>query len=451
MSKEKIEILWFKRDLRTEDNPILSKPILRVLPIFIFDENILEALPKNDKRVNFIFENVLNLKEKLKEKNLDLAIFYGKPKDVFDFLSEKFEIVKIYSSSDNDIYSKKRDETIKSKYNLETIFDNFLIEPEKILSREGKPIKVFSFFLKKAENLIYSNPIKKYNNLENLKRVDFDYNSLIHIKNKIIESRNIQIESLNFEKEKIKFQGANLNPSSLLKRFEKIIDNYELERNFPYKNSTSLLSVHLRFGTISIREVLSWALNQKNYKAFLREILWREFFNYLFHHFPKIEETGLRKSYINWRNDEKLFKKWKKGETGIPLVDAGMRQLEEEGFIHNRVRMVVSDFLVKKLKVNWQLGEKYFALKLLDYESSSNFGNWQWVSGIGADPKSLYRSFNPFIQSKKYDKDGFYIKKYLPELKSIPISKLHNPKYFQENKIKNYPKLENPLWKNQLL
>lgn len=444
MSKERIEILWFKRDLRIDDNPILSRPNLAVLPIFIFDENILKNLPKNDKRVNFIFENVLNLKEKLKEINLDLAIFYGKPKDVFDFLSEKFEIVKIYSSSDNDIYSKKRDELIKSKYNLQIIFDNFLIEPEKILSREGKPIKVFYFFLKKAENLIYSNPIKKYDNFEILRKADFDYNSLIYLKNKTAENRKLQIESLNFEKEKIKFQGANSNPSILLKRFEKIIENYELERDFPYKNSTSLLSVHIRFGTISIREVLYWALKQKNHKVFLRELLWREFFNYIFFHFPKIKETGLRESNINWIDDEKLFTKWKRAETGIPLVDAGLRQLEEEGFIHNRVRMVVSDFLVKKLRIDWRLGEEYFALKLLDYEASSNVGNWQWVSGIGADPKSLYRSFNPFIQSKKYDKDGFYIKKYLPELKDIPISKLHNPKFFQENKIKNY------LWKNQL-
>ncbi len=439
MEKEKIEVLWFKRDLRVEDNPIISFANIKVLPIFIFDKNILKDLPKDDKRVNFIFKNVLNLKNKLKKENLDLAIFYGMPEDIFNYISEKFEISKIYSSSDNEKYSKLRDEKIKENYNLEIIFDNFLIEPEKILSKDGKPYKVFSFFSRKAKETIFENPLKEYK-FKNLKKVNFDFENLISLEDNRVEKRKIEIESINFKGEKINFEGANLNPLDLLKRFEDIIENYEEERDFPYKNSTSLLSVHLRFGTISVREVVRWALKRKHYKKFIEELLWREFFNYLFYHFPRMEEEGLRKIQKSWSENEELLNIWKEGKTQVPLVDAGLRQLNEEGFIHNRVRMVVADYLVKHLNINWKEGEKYFGLKLLDYEPSSNIGNWQWVSGIGADPKFLYRRFNPFLQSKKFDPEGVYIKKYVPEFCKLPPSKLHNPKFFKEN-----------IWKNQKL
>lgn len=425
MFKEKIEILWFKRDLRVKDNPILSRPTLPVLPVFIFDENILNGLPRNDRRVNFIFERVLKLKNELKKRKLDLAVFYGKPEEIFEFLSKKFELLKIYSSSDNDKYSKIRDKKIKERYPLQIIFDSFLIPPDKILTKEGKPYKVYSFFKDKALEFLEKEPLVEFKIPENLKILNFDYENLISIKNGKIEKKPLEIESTGFSKERINFEGALKEPEELLKRFENLIENYEEERNFPFKNSTSLLSVHLRFGTISIRDVLRWALKQNKNRIFIQELIWREFFNYLLYHFPEMEVKGLRKIEIKWKDDEKTFEKWKNGKTGVPLVDAGLRQLEEEGFMHNRVRMVVADFLVKNLKINWKEGEKHFALKLLDYEISSNIGNWQWVSGIGADPKSLWRKFNPYIQSKKYDPECLYIKKYLPELKNLPPSKIH--------------------------
>lgn len=425
MEREKIEVLWFKRDLRIKDNPIFSRANLKVLPVFIFDENILKDLPENDKRVNFIFERIIKLKNKLKEKKLDLAVFSGKPEEIFDFLSKNFEIYKIYSSSDNEKYSRERDERIKKNYPMEVVYDSFLIEPEKIYTKEGKPYKIYSFFKEKAIDFLEKEPLVNYKFPEKLKIPDFDFEKIIFIKDGKIEKLPLEIESIGFKKEKINFEGAVKEPEELLERFENLIENYGEERNFPFKNSTSLLSTHLRFGTISIREVFRWTKKNKNSKIFIQELLWREFFNYLFYYFPDMENYGLREIKINWVNDEKIFQRWKDGKTGVPLVDAGLRQLEVEGFIHNRVRMVSADFLVKNLKINWKWGEEHFGLKLMDYEKSSNVGNWQWIAGIGADPKSLWRKFNPFIQSKKYDPDCFYIKKYVPELKDLPPSKIH--------------------------
>lgn len=438
MTKMKIDITWFRRDLRVKDNPVLSFPELPVLPIFIFDKNILKDLPKNDKRLTFVFDNVLKLKNDLKKLGLDLAIFYGEPKEVFEFISKKYEIRKIFASGDNDNYARQRDETIKLKYDFNLVYDNFLINPESIYNSEGQIYKVFSHFEKAVINFVPELSSIKYSPKENLKCVDFEFSKIISV-DKDVQLLPIDINSIGFERQTLTFDGAIKSPFELLKRFENLIDSYAEKRDYPSLNSTSLLSAHLRFGTVSIREVFRWALENDKSKKFISELIWREFFNYILYHRPDSEFENFRKDIvIRWENNEEMFNAWRSGLTGFPLVDAGIRQLEAEGYIHNRVRMVVASFLTKNLHIDWRWGEKHFSLKLLDYEASSNIGNWQWNAGTGTDTK--LRFFNPFLQSKKFDPEGDYIKTYLPELKYIKPQNLHDASFFTSEKVPGYPK-----------
>ncbi|CUT03727.1 cryptochrome/photolyase family protein [Candidatus Kryptobacter tengchongensis] len=434
----KVDILWFRRDLRTKDNPLLSLPESYVLPVFIFDKNILGKLPKDDKRITFIFDKVIKLKNNLKSLGLDLAIFYGKPLDVFDLISERYQIRKIFASGDWDSYARERDRQISSKYNLQLVHDNFLIEPNLIYNLQGKPYTVFSHFEKAVSKLIYEHAKLEYKPKETLNLADFEYSKIIKVC-ETLELLPIDIKSIGFEKQTLTFEGAIKEPKELLDRFEKQVDFYEENRNYPFLNATSLLSVHLRFGTISVREIFRWAIEHDKKGKFISELIWREFFNYILYHYPYSEFENFRKDItVDWREDHKKFEAWKKGLTGFPLVDAGMRQLEQEGYIHNRVRMVVASFLTKNLHIDWRLGEEYFSLKLLDYEASSNIGNWQWNAGVGTDTK--IRFFNPFLQSLKFDPNGDYIKRYIPELRKLDPKYLHSQEFFVKEKISGYPK-----------
>lgn len=434
----KIDIIWFRRDLRIHDNPILSHAELPVMPIFIFDTNILSELPKDDRRVTFIFDKVIELKKSLKKIGFDLAIFYGKPSDVFDYISKKYEIRKIFASGDNDSYARSRDKEIASKYNFVLVHDNFLLRPHEILNSKGETYKIFSHFEKAVLDAVPTLANVKYLPEFKSKLVDFEYSNILKINN-VVELLPLELESIGFERQELVFEGAVKSAEELLRRFERYINSYGEQRDYPALNATSLLSVHLRFGTISIREVFRWALTYDKSGKFISELIWREFFNYILYHHPEIEFDNFRKDVIaNWENNEEKFELWKKGLTGIPLVDAGMRQLEMEGYMHNRVRMVVASFLTKNLHIDWRFGEKYFAMKLLDYEASSNVGNWQWNAGTGTDTK--LRFFNPFLQSKKFDPSGEYIKKYVPELRHIKIEHLHDENFFLNEKIEGYPK-----------
>ncbi|MCX7879756.1 MAG: DNA photolyase family protein [Ignavibacteria bacterium] len=439
---EKVQVLWFRRDLRVEDNPLLScSPEVPVLPIFIFDKNILASLPSDDRRVTFIFDQIQNLKRKLKDLYLDLAVFYGKPIEVFEFLSHKFNIVAIYASSDNESYSKNRDNSIKTKFPFYEIFDNFLLEPNKIYTQQNKVYQIFTHFKNAVIDRVMS-----YENLapfevpKNLQLINFTYDKIIELEGSKFEQKPFELSSIGFSPQTLKFLPARMEPRAILEEFSKVIDKYDELRNIPSVNGTSKLSVHLRFGTISIRDVLRWA-SKHNAKSFISELIWREFFNYLLYHFPDLESENFRKNLnINWINDENFIKRWRNAETGIPFVDAGIRELLETGYMHNRVRMVVASFLTKNLHVHWKIGEEFFAKHLLDYEVSSNIGNWQWISGVGTDPRSAYRTFNPFLQSLKFDPNCEYIYKFLPVLKVINPKNIHNPKFLLENSVKGYPK-----------
>ncbi len=440
---ERIQIIWFKRDLRIQDNPLLSLDFcFPVLPIFIFDKNLLQKLPKNDRRVSFILDQITKLKENLIKINLNLALFSGAPLQIFDYLSHQYQIVNIFSSTDNDPYSKQRDVELSRKYNLKIKFDNFIIDPEKIKTKQGKVYTVFTHFKNAVKEIVEE--LRTYKTLEispRLKLAHYDkFNQIIEIENTKVLFKPVDIKSIGFERQKVDFDGVIKTPQELLSQFSKVIDDYETIRNLPSLRGTSLLSTHLRFGTISIRELVRWAL-VNNANTFLSELIWRDFFNYILYNFPETTNENLQKNVkIEWSNNTDNFERFVRAETGIPLVDAGIRELVQTGYMHNRVRMVVASFLTKNLLIDWKWGEDFFARHLFDYETSSNVGNWQWVAGVGTDPRSATRIFNPFLQSKKFDPECEYIYRYVPELRNIPPIKIHDPEFIFNSKILGYPK-----------
>ncbi|PLY09677.1 MAG: deoxyribodipyrimidine photo-lyase [Arcobacter sp.] len=422
------QILWFRRDLRITDSAILSNAKHKVLPIFIFDKNILKALPKDDKRVTFIYKSVLDLKNRLKSIGLDLAIFYDEPINVFKNLKERgFD--EVLCSIDFDNYAKKRDKEIEKILPMKRFIDSFILNPLEHLKSDNTPYKVFTPFYKSLNIISKSKSIETFKRNENLEKVDFDYDFIPSLK------------ELGFEEQR---QESFLQKDGiiLLDEFIEKIENYKEDRDFFYKDASSKLSVHLRFGLISAKEVFNYLKSFDNIDCefFIRELFWREFYNYILFHFPKSEIENFNNIEIEWNDNEEDFQKWCDGKTGIPIIDAAMKNLNETGMMHNRLRMVVASFLTKNLFIDWKKGEKYFALKLLDYEASSNIGSWQWSASTGADASPYFRVFNPYIQSKKFDKEGIFIKTVFPELKHIDSKLFHTENGVSSNLFVEYPK-----------
>ena len=408
MSK-KINIFWFRRDLRLQDNCGLFNALSagkKVLPIFIFDQEILSKLPKNDARVSFIHQELENINHQLKKFRSSLAVYTGKPKEIYKSLIEKYPIDTVFWNHDYEPYAIQRDLEIKEllsskNTSFKTYKDQVIFERNEITKKDGTPYKVYT---------PYS---KKWLETFQLKGIDF-FPSENYLTNCL--ENNLQLlpslEDIGFKKSPI--QVASYKVTS------KLIDTYEETRNFPAKNATSKLGTHLRFGTVSIRKMIDKAYKSDNI-TFLRELIWREFFMQILWHFPHTTKNSFKPKYdrILWKNNEKDFDAWCQGKTGYPLVDAGMRELNETGFMHNRVRMLVGSFLCKHLLIDWRWGEAYFAKKLHDYEQSSNIGNWQWVAGCGVDAAPYFRIFNPTTQIQKFDKDFNYIKKWVPEYQEL--------------------------------
>ncbi len=419
------QILWFRRDLRVEDNAILANAGGEILPIFIFDKNILDNLPFNDKRLTFIYSSVLKLKKKLRLLGLDLAVFYGKPIEIIKSLSKDFD--GVLCSVDFDEYSKNRDKEIEKIIPLKGFLDSFILNPNEHLKADGTPYKVFTPFYKSLNFLTSSLKIETYKRKENLKLASFDY------------SFTPSLEDMGFKKQTLpEFLYEDLN--SLLKDFSNKINNYEINRDYFYKDGTSKLSIYLRFGLISPRQVFNYYRKYENSECFIKELFWREFYNYILFHFPKSQTENFNNLKISWNENEEDFKKWCEGNTGVPIIDAAMKHLNETGLMHNRLRMIVASFLTKNLFIDWKKGERYFALKLLDYEASSNIGSWQWAASTGADASPYFRVFNPYIQSSKFDKEALFIKSVLKELKDIPAKSFHVENGVSSNLFINYPK-----------
>ena len=405
---EKVNI-FFRRDLRLDDNVGFYKALhgkFPVLPLFIFDTEILNELPKDDARVTFIFETLQKMRNELQKQGSSLAVYFGKPEEIFKKVISEFEVQNVITNHDYEPYAKKRDAAIEKlltekEIGFYTFKDQVIFEKDEVVKDDGDPYIVYTPYMKTwkakfkkeyVEKIYYTNEF--LNNLYQNSRLP-----------------NLSLRDIGFKKSKIEIPEYDVTPTT--------IQEYEKRRNFPAEDATSHLGPHLRFGTVSIRKMIKKATAEKN-EVFWQELIWREFFMQILWHFPETVENAFKKKYdrIEWRNNEEEFKRWKEGKTGYPLVDAGMRQLNETGYMHNRVRMVVASFLCKHLLVDWRWGEACFAEKLLDYEMSSNVGNWQWAAGSGVDAAPYFRIFNPTTQIEKFDKDYKYIKKYVPEFGS---------------------------------
>ncbi len=406
------QILWFRRDLRIIDNKILEKACNEVMPIFIFDKNILEKLDVEDKRVTFIYDAVLSLKKSLQNLGLDLYIFYDTPQNVFTQLKkEGFD--EVLCSGDFDSYSIKRDKEINEILPLKRYFDSFLINPDKNLKKDGTPYKVFTAFYKSLSWLSSSYQIGEASINPNLKLYKYKNETPI-------------LEQLGFKKANLP-EFLKKTAQDRLNDFKKKVEKYGINRDVFYKDGTSNLGVDLRFGTLSSRMIFNEIKksNKKNSEVFIRQLFWREFYNYILYHFPKSENENWKNIEIPWRENKEEFKKWCEGKTGIPIIDAAMRHFNKTGTMHNRLRMIVSSFLCKNLLIDWRKGEKYFAKILLDYEASSNIGSWQWAASTGADSVPYFRIFNPYLQSVKFDKEAVFIKSVIPELKEVDTKLIH--------------------------
>lgn len=409
MSKT-VNLFWFRRDLRLDDNKGLYEALkgeYPVLPVFIFDSEILNKLPETDARVSFIRDTLQNMRVRLEsDYDSSLAIYHGKPIDIFNKLIRDYEIGSIYTNRDYEPYALERDNAIKTlleenDIKFKTFKDQVIFEKNEVVKNDGDPYVVYTPYMRKWKEQFKSVSLETFNT-----------SSLLNNLLKDVKLPNLSLSEIGFKESEQKIVPYSVTPD--------LIQNYEATRNFPAKDATSRLGPHLRFGTVSIRAMVIKAIAEEN-EIFWQELIWREFFMQILWHFPHTKDKAFKSKYdrIEWRNNEEEFKLWCEGKTGYPLVDAGMRELNETGFMHNRVRMLVGSFLCKHLLIDWRWGEAYFAEKLHDYEMASNVGNWQWVAGSGVDAAPYFRIFNPTSQIQKFDKDHKYIKKWVPDYQEL--------------------------------
>ena len=425
--KDEIAIFWFRRDLSLLDNIGLFhalKSRFKVLLIFIFDADIMEELPKNDSRVSFIFDTLNQIHFELLKKNSSILIKKGTVIQVWKELLSEYNIKQVFFNKDYEPYAIKRDERVSkllqsNGVEVSTYKNDVIFEENDVLKDDGLPYTVYTPYKNKWLRLLEPKHFQSVtidkDLLGNFHQIKIPFPSLEHI---------------GFINGDHKVNAYNLEA----------ISDYQKYRDYPAMDKTSYLSPHLRFGTVSIRKLVSLAHNKN--QTFLNELIWREFFKQILFHFPKVVTHNFKSAYdgIAWRENESDFELWCQGKTGYPLVDAGMRQLNRTGYMHNRVRMITAGFLCKHLLMNWKLGEAYFAEKLLDYELSSNNGNWQWAAGTGCDAAPYFRVFNPETQLKKFDKDLKYVKKWIPEFDNDYCPPIVEHKFARERAIETYKK-----------
>ena len=401
--KDKVSIFWFRRDLRLEDNLGLYHALSSqhpVLPVFIFDTNILDCLDdKHDRRVDYIHQATSSINNELKAFQSTLNTFYGKPIEIFKDLSEKYAVQGVFCNRDYEPQAIKRDTEIYQFFSERNIpfkafKDQVIFDRNDVLKKDGTPYTVYTPYSKKWKQLLTTESLSPYQiDTKNFFAQPF---AEIH-----------SLTDIGFKKTDITYERPKLDAT--------IIDDYGKYRDYPAMQRTSQLGIALRFGTIGIRKCVNFGLNHN--EAWLNELIWREFFMQILYHFPKVVSQSFKTEYdsIKWRNNEPEFELWCAGKTGYPIVDAGMRQLNATGYLHNRVRMITASFLCKHLLIDWRWGEAYFAQKLNDYDLSANNGNWQWASGSGCDAAPYFRVFNPGIQTEKFDKNREYIRRWLPD------------------------------------
>ena len=404
--KSKISIFWFRRDLRIEDNVGLFHALQSkhpVLPIFIFDTDILNKLDnKYDRRVDYIHQAITAIDKQLRAHNSALKTYYGKPFDIFKTLQDEYDIEALFCNRDYEPEAIERDREIFDFFKVKGIpfkayKDQVIFDKNDVLKKDETPYVVYTPYARMWREKLTLNDYKTYKpNLSNLLEVD---SSGIH-----------SLKDIGFEKTTILYSEPELDAQ--------IIDKYDKQRDYPAVQGTSMLGTALRFGTISVRKCVAFGLEHN--QTWLGELIWREFFMQILYHFPHVVNKPFKPKYefIEWRIDEEGFQRWCEGKTGYPIVDAGMRELNQTGYMHNRVRMITASFLCKHLLIDWSWGEAYFAKKLDDYDLSANNGNWQWVAGSGCDAAPYFRVFSPSAQTDKFDKNHVYIKRWVPEYRT---------------------------------
>ena len=428
-------LVWLRRDLRLYDNKALYRACEEneeVLLCFVFDTEILNKLKnKNDRRVDLIFQAIELLRAQLKKHNSDLVVLYGNPAEKIPKLASDLNAQKVYANEDYEPYAKKRDLAVKLKLKklgkeLLSFKDQVIFSGSEILKSDGSPYKVFT-------------PYKKawLSKLRESDYTEFTPRKLRLVKKDDVRKFN-EVKSLaeiGFKKTEFKIKDAK----KILNVFSSKMSSYQKERDFPAVDGTSQISPYLRFGIISVRDCVRLCMPvQKSTETWLSELVWRDFYHMILDQYPHVEKEAFLEKYknIKWLGHSDHFKLWCAGKTGYPIVDAAMRQLNETGWMHNRLRMIVASFLVKDLLIDWRKGESYFAEKLIDYDLASNNGGWQWCASTGCDAQPYFRIFNPDSQSIKFDPDGIFIKKFVPELAALSAKEIHNP---QQSRPKQYP------------
>ena len=405
--REKISVCWLRRDLRLFDNSALYHALKSEFPvvlIFIFDKHILGKLSdKTDKRVQFIHQRLQEINAEAQQNGSSLLVYHEVPKMAFSKIISEYDVQGLYTNHDYEPYAIERDQEIAGLLEeqgipFETFKDQVIFERSEIMKPDGSPYTVFTPYSKRWKERLYKESVPVFPSedlLDNLLKMP---------PKKVPSLADIGFEATEFKVPKLDFSEA-------------LLKNYHNTRNLPFMEGTSYAGIHLRFGTVSVRQLVKMGL--KHNEQWLNELIWREFFMMILFHFPHVEHHNFRRKYdrIPWRNNEREFELWCKGETGYPMVDAGMRQLNETGWMHNRVRMVVAGFLTKHLLIDWRWGEAYFSEKLLDYELASNNGNWQWAAGTGCDSAPYFRIFNPSTQLKKFDPKLEYVKTWIPDFR----------------------------------
>lgn len=409
-----ISVCWFRRDLRLDDQAALYHALksgYQVLPVFIFDTDILSRLDTvYDPRVQFIHQTIVQIHEQLKQYGSGLAVYYGKPIELFRELFATYPVKAVYTNNDYEPSALQRDAQVaalcrENGADFRSFKDQVLLEKAEVLKDDGKPYTVFTPYSKKWRATLTDFHLKSYPSESYLNALirDFAFNELP------------TLESMGFRRDTLNFPEPDFKPE--------LIRKYQQQRDLPGIQGTSRLGLHLRFGTISIRKLATFSRHLSD--TFLNELIWRDFYQYILWHFPHV---GLAKAFkpeydqIQWLNDESAFQRWCEGQTGYPIVDAGMRELNTTGFMHNRVRMITASFLSKHLLIDWRWGEAYFASKLLDFDLAANNGGWQWAAGSGCDAAPYFRIFNPYLQTQKFDPQQNYIRRWVPE-----INEFHYP------------------------
>ena len=458
-------IFWFRRDLRLTDNSALFHALTEsqnVYPVFIFDTTILEKLPsKNDRRIQLIWDALSEIQTVLGSAGKKVNIFHGNPSVLIPEIAKSIQAVSVYTNRDYEPSALKRDETVeksltKNGIAFKTFKDHVIFEKDDILKSDGTPYVVYTPYSKAWYAKLKPSDYQHYPSeklLGNLSSEPIHFEKI-----KSVQS----LTDIGFNSVSVNIKGTRESGLYFLNDFLKRIDHYGKNRDFPAVKGVSYLSPYLRFGQISIRECVRAIINNPSdgAKKWFNELIWREFYSMILYRFPHVISESFNPAYrnLNFPNNEAFFEAWCNGKTGFPIIDAAMRQLNETGWMHNRLRMITASFLVKDLHIDWRWGEKYFADLLLDFDLASNNGGWQWAASTGCDAQPYFRIFNPELQSRKFDPEGIFIRKHIPELKDVNIEFLHSPSsekntLFETGKNNVYPRpiVDHQQQKNKVL